>query len=549
VRTINTNCTEHPDVHIEFWLGDSRGRWGGDTLIVDVNNFNGETWLDRVGNFHSDELRFVEPDLCRKTSGVDTVIEAYERICAEGTAIMATWLRQETRLSRRQVFGALAGGVLAAGLRAEEPTKRDMIVRSTRPLDLEMPLSGFADAITPVEHFFVRTHVYAPTVKLDTWRLTVDGSVGQSLALTMDDLRKMPSVELVGVLECAGNGRAFYDPPVAGLQWRHGAAGNGRWRGVRLADVLKRAGAKPNAVEALFDGADVPIGKMVDFRRSIPIHKALDPETLLAYEMNGQPLPVSHGFPLRVVVPGWAGDSWVKWVTGIRVLTEPDSNYWMASTYKHPGKPVAPGTLLPAASLPSVTSLRVKSVIASPEPGAVIKPGEHVTIRGVAWSGESGPVQNIEVSVDNGRTWSAARFLDAQTKWGWRRWELSWEPQQERFYTIFARARDAKGDVQPATQEWNQSGYLWNVVARTDVNVERESPAAAPSASTASANTPPAKFQSTCMVCHQDDVITQQRLTRAQWDREITKMTDWGAQVAPADREELLNFLTLSAGR
>lgn len=446
-------------------------------------------------------------------------------------------------LSRRQAFALVAGGVFARILRAQDPAKRDMIVRSARPLDLEMPLSGFADAVTPIERFFVRTHVYAPTLKLDTWSLTVDGNIAQPLTLSMDELRRMPSAELLSVLECAGNGRAFYSPPVAGLQWQYGAAGNGRWRGVRLAEVLKRANIKPGAVEVLFDGADLPIGKMADFRRSIPIRKALDPDTLLAYEMNGQPLPVIHGFPLRVVAPGWAGDSWVKWVTGIRVLSEPDASYWMASAYKHPGRPVAPGTVLPAASLPPVTSLRVKSVISSPESGASVKPGEIVAIRGAAWSGESGPVQSVDVSVDNGRTWSSARFLDPQSKWGWRRWEHRWTPQEERYHTIFARARDAKGDVQPASQEWNQSGYLWNVVSRVTVNVSKEPAAGSPPPPLTPVDYPPASLQSSCAVCHQEDVIRQQRLTRAQWDREITKMTDWGAQIAPQDRETLLNYL------
>ena len=169
-----------------------------------------------------------------------------------------------------------------------------------------------------MEHFFVRTHVYVPTVKLNEWRLNVDGEVDTPLTLTMDDLRKMPSVEMVAVVECAGNGRAFYLPPVPGLQWTNGSVGNARWRGVRLADVLKRAGIKSGAVEVLFDGADEPIGKMQDFRRSITVKKALDPNTLLAYEMNGETLPVKHGFPLRVVPAGWASDSWVKWLTSIR---------------------------------------------------------------------------------------------------------------------------------------------------------------------------------------------------------------------------------------
>ena len=449
-----------------------------------------------------------------------------------------------TQLSRRHLLATFAAAALASRANAQVTGKRDMIVRSARPLDLEMPLSGFADAITPIENFFVRTHVYAPTVALESWRLTVDGNVAQPLTLSMDDLRKMPSVELVSVLECAGNGRAFYDPPVAGLQWQQGAVGNGRWRGVRLADVLKHAGVKAGAVEVLFDGADVPLGKMADFRRSIPMQKALHADTLLAYEMNGQPLPAEHGFPLRAVVSGWAGDSWAKWVTGIRVLTQPDAGYWMTSTYKHPGRPVAPGTLLPAASLPTLTSLRIKSVIASPEPGAVLKPGVPILIRGVAWSGDSGPVRSIDVSVDTGRTWSAARFLDPQSKWGWRRWEFRWTPSSERFHTIFARARDATGGIQPTAQEWNQSGYLWNVISRVDVNVSKDG---APSVSSPASPVAP-QSPSSCLVCHQDDVIRQQRLTRAQWDREITKMTDWGAQVNPSDRNSLLDYLARALG-
>ncbi|MEP6963051.1 MAG: molybdopterin-dependent oxidoreductase, partial [Acidobacteriota bacterium] len=218
---------------------------------------------------------------------------------------------------RRGKFLLLAGAGL---LSAQDRPKLDMLVRSARPEDLEMPLSGFSDYITPIQHFFVRTHVYAPTVNLNTWRLRVEGEVATPLTLTMDDLKKLPSVELVSVVECAGNGRAFYDPPVPGLQWGSGAVGNARWKGVRLSDVLKRAGIKPSSVEVLFEGADVPLGAMPDFQRSIPVKKALDVNTILAYEMNGETLPVKHGFPLRVVTAGWASDSWIKWLTSIRVL-------------------------------------------------------------------------------------------------------------------------------------------------------------------------------------------------------------------------------------
>src|SRR5208337_2655562 len=180
-------------------------------------------------------------------------------------------------IPRRSFFLVAAGGLL----RAADRPKRDMLVRSVRPEDLEMPLSGFSDYITPIEHFFVRTHVYVPAVNANEWRLKVEGEVATPLSLTMEDLKKLPAVELVSVVECAGNGRGFYEPPVPGVQWANGSVGNGRWRGVRLADVLKRAGVKDSAREILFDGADVPLGTMPDFQRSIPVNKALDSHTLL----------------------------------------------------------------------------------------------------------------------------------------------------------------------------------------------------------------------------------------------------------------------------
>ena len=162
---------------------------------------------------------------------------------------------------------------LGAFLRADDRPTRDMLTLSARPEDLEMPLSGFADYITPIERFFVRTHVAVPTVNLTSWRLTVEGEVTAPLTLTMQDMKGLPSVELVAVAECAGNGRRFYDPPVPGVQWGNGAVGNGRWRGVRLPDVLRKAGIKDSAREVLLNGADVPFGTMPDFERSIPINE------------------------------------------------------------------------------------------------------------------------------------------------------------------------------------------------------------------------------------------------------------------------------------
>ncbi|HLK48257.1 MAG TPA: sulfite oxidase [Bryobacteraceae bacterium] len=442
---------------------------------------------------------------------------------------------------RRSFFLTAAGALL----RAAEVPGRDMLVRSTRPEDLEMPLSAFADYITPIEHFFVRTHVYVPTVNVSDWRLKIEGEVGAPQTLTLDDLKKLPAVELISVVECAGNGRSFFQPHVAGAQWSTGGVGNGRFRGVRLADVLKHAGIKDSAREILFDGADVPLGTMPDFQRSIPVKKALDPHTLLAYEMNGETLPVKHGFPLRVVAPGWASDSWVKWVTGIRVLDKEHDGFWMKAAYRRPPHPVAPGAAVPNDQMVPVTSLRIKSVIAEPLNATQVAVGKPVSIRGVAWSGDAGPVTAVDVSVDGGRSWKPAGLRsDQKTQFGWRQWEFSWTPPAEAYYTILARARDAAGNTQPFDQEWNPAGYGWNVVPRIGVDAVNEpAPKAPGQPSAASAAGLPAGFRGACGVCHDDDVIRQQHLTRAQWDREISKMTGWGAKISEQDRPALLDYL------
>ncbi len=453
--------------------------------------------------------------------------------------------------SRRNFFAlAAASATEFRALMAQDRAKVGMNVLSTRPEDLEMPLSGFSDYITPIEHFFVRTHVYVPTVNLNEWRLSIDGEVATPLTLTMDDVKKLPAVELVSVVECAGNGRGFIDPPVPGLQWTNGSVGNAIWRGVRLADVLKRAGIKDSGKEILFNGADVPLGAMQDFRRSIPVKKALDQNTLLAYEMNGVTLPVKHGFPLRVVAPGWASDSWVKWLTNITVLDKEFDGFWMKNAYRKPDHPIAPGSAMPPEKMIPVTSLRVKSVIARPVDGATVRLGEEVNVQGVAWSGDKGPIASVDVSSDGGRTWKPADLDPRKSQFGWRLWGFSFRPDRESYYNVMARATDASGDSQPFTQEWNPSGYGWNVVQRVGVNVV-ESPQTTMQGSMiipAQQSIPAGPYKDACLTCHEEDVIRQQRLTRAQWDREITKMTNWGAPVKPENRDSILNYLVQQFG-
>ena len=257
------------------------------------------------------------------------------------------------------------------------------------------------------------------------------------------------------MLECAGNGRSFYQPRMAGAQWAYGSVGNGRWTGVRLRDVLQKAGIKSSAKEILCDGADVPLGKMPDFQRTITAAKALHPDTMLAYEMNGQTLPVEHGFPLRVIAPGWAGDSWVKWLQHIEVLDHEFDGFWMKTAYRHPAHPVAPGTAVDASAMVPVTDLGVKSVIAAPNGWA--KPGR-VRVQGTAWSNSS-PVQKVELSVDGGQTWKPAKLGGQRTQYGWRLWQYDWKAAEGK-YTLLARATNAAGETQPLSQGWNPSGYL-----------------------------------------------------------------------------------------
>lgn len=426
-------------------------------------------------------------------------------------------------LTRRQVLGIALAGLSLKFARAADTDQSRMIVRSPFPTDFEMPLDGFTEAITPIDHFFVRCHTNIPKVNLKTWSLKVDGVVNRPLTLTMDELRKLPRTELVGVLECAGNNRAFYQPHVAGTQWSYGGAGNGRWAGVRLRDVLEETGVKSSAKQVLFNGADTPLGTMEHLRRGITVEKALHPDTLLAYELNGQPLPVMHGFPVRIVVPGWAGDSWIKWLQHIEVLDHEHDGFWMKSAYRYPKSTVNPGaTVNPADTVP-VTSLGVKSVIAKPAAGPMT--ANSVTIAGAAWS-DGSPVTGVDVSTDGGQHWTSATLGKDLGRYSWRLWEFDWTPGPEGQYMLMSRAHTASGAVQPLEQQWNPGGYLWNVTPRVSVQVGPES------------------YRRTCFVCHDGHMMQTQRLTRAQWEKEVGKMGNWGARVNPEDRESIIDFLS-----
>jgi DMSO/TMAO reductase YedYZ molybdopterin-dependent catalytic subunit len=337
------------------------------------------------------------------------------------------------------------------------------------PEDFETPAHLLTSWITPNDLFFVRSHFYTPSLPGEGWKLRVDGEVNNPLTLTLDDLRRLPSHTAVVTLECAGNGRAFFEPPVAGIQWEKGAVGTARWTGVRLADVLRQAGVRLSARYVWLDGADRGIGRAPDFVRHVPMQKAMHLETLLAYEMNGQPLPVPHGLPLRAIVPGWEGAYSVKWLTHIQVSDREHEGPFVQSGYRYPRRPVQPGTLVAAADTEPLRALPVKSLITSPANGANVRVGP-VSISGFAWAGEAA-IRGVDVSTDGGRTWTQARLGQDRAPYAWRQFEHTWRPTEAGSFVVLSRANDDHGRVQPIIPDWNPAGYLWNAVDQARLNV------------------------------------------------------------------------------
>jgi DMSO/TMAO reductase YedYZ molybdopterin-dependent catalytic subunit len=374
------------------------------------------------------------------------------------------------------MFAALVAAAAGSAAAAEDPVvipgKRPMILHNDRPEDLETPVRYFDSWITPVDAFFVRQHLPRPS-KIDgaTWRLTVNGMVSKPLQLSLADLQKMPQHTVPAVLECTGNGRGFYNPRVPGIQWGRGAIGNGEWTGPRIADILKAAGASASAAWLEADGADSGVAATPDFVRSLPMKKALHPATVLALRMNGQELPDIHGYPARLIVPGWDGTSSVKWVVRLSAAAEPNQGFFMNPGYRYPKYGLPPGTPARPAELEVIEGMPVKSTITAPEEQAKVPQGT-VTIRGFAWAGEEA-IEKVDVSTDGGSRWQAAELSQQKLPFAWRLWTLRWTPKEPGYYTILSRATDTAGRVQPIVSPWNPSGYLWHAIDRVGVLVER----------------------------------------------------------------------------
>jgi sulfite oxidase len=387
--------------------------------------------------------------------------------------------------SRRDFLRKLSGAALAAGAapalisaawsesksgdRIEIPGEYGMIVRSFRFVDLESPVEYFNSWLTPIPHFFVRNHMHEPDqFDPESWRLTIGGEVEKPITLTLSDISKLPSHSVVNTLECAGNGRGLFRPQAPGVQWGKGAVGTARFSGPRLRDVLARAGVKATGKHVMSRGLDEVPGKVPPFVRSIPIEKALDSDTLLATHMNGARLPKHHGFPARVLVPGWVGSASCKWVTEIKVLESEFVGTFMNPGYRFPNHPLQPGESLKPEDTHPLTALNVKSVIAGPLEGTKVKTGP-VTAHGAAWAGEA-DVTKVEISTDGGAGWNAANLGSDHAHYAWRLWSYEWKASPGD-HVIMSRATDNQGRIQPVTPVWNPSGYLYNACDQVKVHV------------------------------------------------------------------------------
>jgi DMSO/TMAO reductase YedYZ molybdopterin-dependent catalytic subunit len=352
------------------------------------------------------------------------------------------------------------------------PGKKPLIKLSYRPPNYETPIEHFRTAITPNDAFFVRYHLsFIPEVDIKTWKISVGGDgLNTPSEITMDTLKALPAVEVVAVNQCSGNRRGLFNPHVPGVEWGYGAMGCARWKGARLKDVLDKAGLKKEAIEIVFNGADGPaVDKTPDFVKSIPVWKAMEESTLIAYEMNGQPLPHFNGFPARLIVPGWTGTYWMKHLVSINAATKPESNFWMNPAYRVPvGKfpMVARFISQETAANTPITEMMVNSLITSHADGAHVRAG--TAVGGIAWDGGYG-IRTVDVSTNGGKTWVEAKLGEDLGRYAFRTWSFPLTGRGQ--VTVMARASNAIGQTQTEALIANPAGYHHNVIHKVTLNV------------------------------------------------------------------------------
>ncbi|MGO8918353.1 MAG: molybdopterin-dependent oxidoreductase [Stellaceae bacterium] len=369
----------------------------------------------------------------------------------------------------------LPGGPGERFLTTAFPQKGRMILQRTRPPLLETPFEVFDRGVfTPNDEFFVRWHWAAIPEQVDVaaFRLTVRGQVDQALSLSLAEVLTMPRVELAAVNQCSGNSRGLFSPRVAGGQWANGAMGNAKWTGVPLRDVLDRAGVKAGAVAVRFDGLDEPIvDGAPDFMKSLDIDHARDGEVMLAYQMNGEQLPLLNGFPLRLIVPGWYSTYWVKMLNDIEVLGAPDENYWMKTAYRIPDTPqanVRPGET--GFKTVPINRMVPRSFFTNVTDATTVRPGAWVAVRGIAFGGDCG-VSQVELSADGGRSWQQTELGRDEGSYSFRQWHAQITAPPSGTLDLMVRCTNTKAVVQPAEPNWNGGGFMRNVIESVHLSV------------------------------------------------------------------------------
>jgi DMSO/TMAO reductase YedYZ molybdopterin-dependent catalytic subunit len=355
------------------------------------------------------------------------------------------------------------------------PQKGAMVLQRTRPPLLETPFEVFDKGVfTPNDRFFVRWHwAMIPTsVDVDSFRLNVHGNVNHTLSLTLKDVLALPQVEIAAINQCSGNSRGFFEPRVAGGEWGNGAMGNARWTGVRLKDVLDRAGVKPGSVQVRLHGLETPVfPDGPEFMKSLSLDHARAGEVMIAYAMNGEQLPLLNGFPLRLVVPGWYATYWVKMLSDIEVLDTPDKNFWMATAYTIPDTPHAdmkPGQT--GVKMVPINRMNPRSFITNIQSGAMLQPGKPTPVRGIAFGGDTG-VKQVDFSADGGKSWHAADLGKDEGKYSFRQWQARFTAPAKGSTTLMVRCTNSSGEVQPSVANWNPAGFMRNVIEATPVSV------------------------------------------------------------------------------
>lgn len=369
----------------------------------------------------------------------------------------------------------LNGGPDERALTTAFPQKAQMILQRTRPPLLETPFAVFDGSVfTPNDKFFVRWHwaVIPEQVNVAAFKLNVRGHVNQTLALSMAELLALPRVEMAAVNQCSGNSRGLFQPRVPGGQWDNGAMGNAKWTGVRLRDVLDRAGVKAGAVAVRFNGLEEPVVDTApDFMKSLDIDHARDGEVMIAYQMNGEQLPLLNGFPIRLIVPGWYSTYWVKMLSDIEVLDAPDENYWMKIAYRIPDTPYAnvkPGQT--GFKTVPINRMLPRSFFTNLTDATTIKPGAPVPVRGIAFGGDCG-VAKVELSADSGQTWQPTALDRDEGAYSFRRWTAQATAPASGTLTLMARCTNAKSVEQPAAANWNGGGFMRNVIETVRLTV------------------------------------------------------------------------------